>query len=100
MSVIEDLERKIQSLEDRLSEAKASLYDARLIDLGLVTGETILIHDGKEFLFQYASYFSRYNNKPWATGCVRRKDGTWSQRHTALYGYWEIKPPVATEASR
>lgn len=104
MNVIEDLERKVQSLESQLADAKQSLYRARLDSFGLVPQKTIVICKGKEFLFQFAGYWpSKFEGerKPWITGCLRTKDGRWSLRQTALYGGWEIKPaPVATEASR
>lgn len=90
MSAITDLERKIQSLKDQLHAAELAHYKARLESLGLVPNETVLIYQGKEYLFVSARMLDWAI--PWTHGRPRKKNGDWAERDTCLYGDWKVRP--------
>ena len=88
MSVVEDLKRKVQSLQDQLVAANKSLYEAQLAEAGLVPEKTIVLHKGEEYLVQKATF---YSYGAWVYGRKRKKDGGWSENGKYLYDQWVIQ---------
>src|ERR1700690_1555977 len=97
MGVIEDLERKVQSLQDQLSAALASLRRAKLDACPVKKGD-IVRYKGQNSRKQGQLYkvtgidtnFSLEN--PWLVGNPQRKDGTWGIAERNLYSEWERVP--------
>jgi hypothetical protein len=85
MSTVTDLERKVQSLESQLSEAKGSLYFARLAEKQLVPEKTVLMHKAEKFLFVSARFFG---TSSWINARKQKKDGSWGERVICLYDEW------------
>ena len=94
MSVIDDLELKVLSLKSQLSAAEKSLYKARLEKLCLVSRETVLVKNDREYLFSHASYFSNYDGRLEACvhGNPKNKSGKWRANPTFIGYGWRIKP--------
>ena len=93
MSVIKDLERKVQSLEDQLAAAKKSLYNARLaaspVQIGMTVRCTSHRYNGQ--LFRVTGVETEYGlERPWVIGNPQKMDGTFGIAQRRLYSDWEL----------
>lgn len=97
MSVIEDLEIKVQSLGDRLSAAQQSLMTAKLEKCPIKVG-TIVIMSACEYQVTHIDVSHDYLigkenwQRPALYGRRKLKNGEWGNQVRALYRPWTVKP--------
>jgi hypothetical protein len=79
----------------KLALARAEIIQearvARMNELGLVPGETVLMYKGERYQFACLNPGSERNEKPWLRGRKFKKDGTLVVRLTTIWGEWEIE---------
>ena len=84
MSAIDDLERKVRSLNDQLNAARKSLREARLSEYPIKAGHIVKDRSGEEFRV-IAVTVNNYGLFE-VEGNDRKKNGEWSNRRRNVYG--------------
>lgn len=83
MSSVTDLERKVQSLEDQLREARASLSEALIAAAPVKIGD-IVEEKHKRYrvtrIESYGSWYLLYGN-------LKKEDGSWGSMDQYIAGY-------------
>lgn len=94
MSVIDDLERKRQSLRDQLRQVEANLANARADAAGVKVGDLIEIDVAgfyQDSKWEGPHRVAKVISTPYSVSLtynVRTKGGQWSKRERNVYGPW------------
>ena len=89
MSAIEDLERKVQSLQDKLRAAKKALQNAKLAAAPVKVGDIVVTQRGTRHRVCHVDV--RMSGRPWVSGNPERKDGSFGTAVRYLYDDWKIE---------
>lgn len=89
MTAIDDLRRKVQNLEDQLSDARKKLSAAELDACPIKVGMIVIGNDGKEY--RVAEVDLRWET-PWLIGNPKRADGSFGNGRRSLYDRYQVKP--------
>ncbi len=90
MSALEELRRKVKSLEDQLTDARHELaraeLDACAVKVGMIVRGTGR-HKGE---FRVAEVDPKSWGEPWVIGNPKKADGSWGTARRHLFGNYKL----------
>ncbi len=88
-----------ERIRNELRDIKVAVRSATLKvikDRYALEAGTVVMHNGHEYRVTHIS--TKWKNKPWLEGNIKKKDGTWGTQKRNLFDEWEVIKSTEGEA--